>query len=132
MLLADEQHAERDEKTDAEPWRPAHSGGRSRPGPGSAPTTPAAAVTAATAAAATATAGAAAQEHHSDQGAALPAHHFPALLRRLSAGNYTDTPPSPIPTRILITIQAVLRIRIRRIHMFLGLLDPDPSFIKQN
>ncbi len=26
----------------------------------------------------------------------------------------------------------VLRIRIRRIHMFLGLPDPDPSIIKQN
>jgi hypothetical protein len=29
------------------------------------------------------------------------------------------------------TLQAVLRIRIRQIHMFLGLLDPDPSIIKQ-
>jgi hypothetical protein len=27
---------------------------------------------------------------------------------------------------------AVLRIRIHRIHMFLGLPDPDPSVIKQN
>jgi hypothetical protein len=29
------------------------------------------------------------------------------------------------------TFQAVLRIRIRRIHMFLGFLDPDPSIIKR-
>jgi hypothetical protein len=33
----------------------------------------------------------------------------------------------------IIMYEAVLRIRIRRIHMFLGLLDldPDPSIIKQ-
>jgi hypothetical protein len=34
-----------------------------------------------------------------------------------------------------IVLQAVLRIQIRfrihRIHMFLGLLDPDPSIIRQ-
>ncbi len=28
-------------------------------------------------------------------------------------------------------LNAVLRIRIHQIHMFLGLLDPDPSVIKQ-
>jgi hypothetical protein len=34
-------------------------------------------------------------------------------------------------TREFIKFQAVLRIRIRRIHIILGLLDPDPFFIKQ-
>jgi hypothetical protein len=38
-----------------------------------------------------------------------------------------------VEVKTFLSLLPVLRIRIRRIHMFLGLLDPDPdpSIIKQ-
>jgi hypothetical protein len=58
-----------------------------------------------------------------------------AVLVQLEAGRARAQllPPSfrqeqaPCSTDI-----TVVRIRIRRIHMFLGLPDPDPSIIQQN
>jgi hypothetical protein len=39
--------------------------------------------------------------------------------------------PEPVFMIVISCQKPVLRIRIRRIHMFLGLLDPDPFIIKQ-
>jgi hypothetical protein len=77
----------------------------------------------------------------------LPVHIFSCIYSWLCTGTVRTRPPRPRTTRCQLPVSApytdkqrvfhpyphsVLRTRIRmhRIHMFLGLLDPDPSIIK--
>jgi hypothetical protein len=48
-------------------------------------------------------------------------------LQRINASNFEVR----FSKQIYCYLKAVLRIRIRRIRMFWGLLDPDPSIIMQ-
>jgi len=59
--------------------------------------------------------------------------NIPSIMRYVVFGSGPLTVLGGVEVKTFLSLLPVLRIRIRRIHMFLGLLDPDPdpSIIKQ-